>query len=37
MSFDWREYLALARGLDGDSDALYSAEAAQRAAMSRAC
>ncbi|OAN44304.1 hypothetical protein A6A03_17290 [Chloroflexus islandicus] len=36
MSFDWREYLALARGLAGDSDASYSAEAAQRAAMSRA-
>lgn len=36
MSFDWREYLALARGLAGDSDASYSAEAARRAAISRA-
>jgi uncharacterized protein (UPF0332 family) len=36
MSFDWREYLAVARFLAGDTAVGFSAEAALRAAVSRA-
>ncbi|WP_322489811.1 hypothetical protein [Chloroflexus sp.] len=34
LSFDWREYLAFARGLVSDCDVSYSAKAARRAAHS---
>jgi hypothetical protein len=36
MPFDWREYLELARFLQGQSGAAFSAEAAQRALIGRA-
>lgn len=36
MDFDWREYLNLARCLDGDRSVRCGAEARQRAAVSRA-
>ncbi|GIV21495.1 MAG: hypothetical protein KatS3mg023_3246 [Armatimonadota bacterium] len=36
MSFDWVEFLALARNLQGRSGASYSTEAANRTAVSRA-
>ena len=36
MSFDWNEYLLLAKKLAGDSDVLSSKEAKMRSAVSRA-
>jgi len=36
MPFDWREYLELAKHLGGQASSGYSAEAAERSAVSRA-
>lgn len=36
MSFDWSEYLTLARALSGEDDVVTSKKARQRAAISRA-
>ncbi len=36
MSFDWREYLELAKDLAGEPSSGYSKEASQRSAVSRA-
>lgn len=36
MPFDWREFLKLARSLQGRADSGYSAEASDRTAISRA-
>lgn len=36
MSFDWKEYLELAKSLLGQANTSYSSEAAERSAVSRA-